>query len=146
MIAEYLHARLGVRIVRGLELEPSDAELLEELVQRANEIAQREPVIGDNALDLMELGEVRRVQGLVAEHSVNTEIFHRPELALQTKIDSLVVLSFSGENKNTEILFFFLRRLYLLHKRVQHTRAGSCRVSAQQILLRLLQLPIVPVA
>lgn len=102
MVAEYLHARLGVRIVRGLELEPGDAELLEELVQRANEIAQREPVIGDNALDLMELGEVRRVQGLVAEHSVNTEIFHRPELVLQTKIDSLAVLSFSGENKNIQ--------------------------------------------
>lgn len=61
MIAEYLHTRLGVRIIRRLELQLSDSKLLKEFVQSTDEIAQGETVIGDYALDLMKFSEMRRV-------------------------------------------------------------------------------------
>ena len=82
VVGEDLHARFGVGVVGGLELEVLDAELLEECVQRAHEVGQREPEVCDHPLDLMELGQVRRVQRLVAEHTVDREVLYGLEWLL----------------------------------------------------------------
>lgn len=55
----------------------------EELAEGAHEVAQGEPPVGHDALDLVELGQVRGVQALVAEHAVDGEIFHGGELLLR---------------------------------------------------------------
>lgn len=57
---------------------PTQANLLtqlgEELPQDAHEVAQGEAVISHNALDLVELSQVRGIQGLVPEHTIDGEV------------------------------------------------------------------------
>ncbi len=52
VVAEDLHTGLGVRIVGRLEAQLFDAQLAEELVQDADQVAQRQAVVGHDALDL----------------------------------------------------------------------------------------------
>ena len=54
-------------------------ELGEERLHHADEVAERQAVVSDDALDLVELGEVRRVQALVAEDAVNRKVLDRLE-------------------------------------------------------------------
>lgn len=61
MIAEYLHTRLSVRIIRRFELKLSDSKLFKEFVQSTDKITQGETVISDDAFDLMKFSEMRRV-------------------------------------------------------------------------------------
>lgn len=49
-----------------LELDVIDADAAKELLNRADEIAEREVRADDDALDLVKLGQVRRVHRLVA--------------------------------------------------------------------------------
>ena len=56
---------------------------MEESGNDAKEVAERQVAVGNQALHLIELGEVRGVQGLVAEHAVNREVLGRLELLLQ---------------------------------------------------------------
>lgn len=51
-------------------------------MQDAHEVAQRQPVVGHHALDLVELRQVCRVQSLVPEDSVDGEILDGGELLL----------------------------------------------------------------
>lgn len=74
MVAEHLHAGLGVGVVSRFETQLSDAQLGEELPQDAHEVAQGEAVISHNALDLVELSQVRGIQGLVPEHTIDGEV------------------------------------------------------------------------
>lgn len=48
-----------------------------------HQVSQSEAVVGDHALDLVELGQVGGVQGFVPEHPVDGEILDRRELLLQ---------------------------------------------------------------
>lgn len=54
-------------------------------MQDPHEVSQREPIICDNTLYLMELCEVGGVQGLVSENAVNGEILDRTELLLRNE-------------------------------------------------------------
>lgn len=83
MEAEYLHARFGVGIVCWLELKLIDAEFLEEFVERTDQIAESEIVIGDYAFDLMKLGEMRSIERLVTEYTIDAEVPYGLEFALK---------------------------------------------------------------
>ena len=48
-VAEDLHARLGVWVVRGLEAQCGQAQAGEELVEHADEVAQGEAAVADEA-------------------------------------------------------------------------------------------------
>lgn len=80
MEAENLHARLRVGIVRGLEAQLVDAHLGEEDLHEADEPAEGEAEVGDDALDLVELGQMGGVDGLVAEDAVDGEVARRPRV------------------------------------------------------------------
>lgn len=61
-------------------------EFGEELVKDAHEISESEAVVGDHALDLMELGQMGGIQGFVSEHPVDGEILDRRELLLRKEV------------------------------------------------------------
>lgn len=74
MEAEDFQRRLGVRVVRRLETQLVHAQLFEELAQGSHQIAQGEPPVSDEALDLVELRQMSCVQRLVSEHTVDAEV------------------------------------------------------------------------
>lgn len=51
-------------------------------MQDAHEVAQRESIVGHHALDVVELGQVGGIQGLVPEHPVDGEVFDGAEFLL----------------------------------------------------------------
>lgn len=68
MVSEYLHTGFGVRVVCRFELQFVEAESFEEVVQDCDEVRQAQVLVSDDSLHLVELRQVGRVQGLVAEH------------------------------------------------------------------------------
>ena len=52
MVGEDLHGRFGVRVVRRLEAQLLDAQLLEELADDAEQVAERQISVGDETFDL----------------------------------------------------------------------------------------------
>eukprot|EP00959_Pyramimonas_sp_CCMP1952_P369350 7736452-Pyramimonas_sp.AAC.1 len=62
-----------------------DANLAEELVQGADEVPEGEPLVADDPLNLVELGQVRAVHSLVAEHAVDGEVLCRFEAVLRRR-------------------------------------------------------------
>ena len=83
MEGEDLHTWLCVGIVCWLELELGHSEFLEELVEDADEIAQGQVAVSYDSLDLMELGQMGGVQGLITEYFVDREVLGWFELFLQ---------------------------------------------------------------
>lgn len=79
MVSEDLHGGLRVRVVGGFEAQLGDADLLEEGLDGADEVPQRQVAVRHQALDLVELTQVRRIHRFVAEHTVNAEVFLRRE-------------------------------------------------------------------
>lgn len=65
-------------------------EFGEELVKDAHEISESEAVVGNHALNLVELGQMGGVQGFVSEHPVDGEILDWCELLLQGATDGQV--------------------------------------------------------
>lgn len=61
-------------------------EFGEELVKDAHEIPESEAVVGNHALDLMELGQVGGIQGFVSEHPVDGEVLDWSELLLRDEV------------------------------------------------------------
>lgn len=80
MEAENLHTRLRVRIISGLEAQLMDAHLGEEHLHEAYETAEGEAEVGDDALDLVELGQMGGVDGLIAKDAVDGEVARRPRV------------------------------------------------------------------
>ena len=58
-------------------------EFSEELVQHADQVSQRQVAVRDQPFELVELGQVRRVEVFVAEYAVDGEELGRLELLLQ---------------------------------------------------------------
>ena len=58
-------------------------EFSEELVQHADQVPQRQVAVRDQPFELVELGQVRRVEVFVAEDAVDGEELGRLELLLQ---------------------------------------------------------------
>ena len=85
MVTEYLHAGFRVGVVGRLEAQFRDAQLLEERVNDAFQIAQRQIPVGDQTFDLMELGQMRGVQRFVSEHTVDGEQFGGSEFTLKNR-------------------------------------------------------------
>ena len=69
-----LQARLRVRIVRRLETQLVDAHLRVKDLHEANQPAQRQAPVRNDAFDLVKLGQMRRVDRLVAEDAVDGEV------------------------------------------------------------------------
>lgn len=61
-------------------------EFGEELVKDAHEISESEAVVGNHALDLMELGQMGGIQGFVSEHPVDGEVLDWRELLLRKEV------------------------------------------------------------
>ena len=126
MESEDLHRRLRVsssdqpfsslRIERRLESNIGNADLGEEVVDHADQMAQIQVPIGHEQLDLMELREVRRVHRLIAEHPIDREALHR------------------------------LEALRVLRRLVQLLRAHRRRVRSQNVLHRLIPIPMIAVS
>ena len=74
MEAKDLHARFRIGIIRRLEAQIADAHFRKEDFHEADEAAQRQAVVRNDAFDLVELGEVGGVDGLVAEDAVDGEV------------------------------------------------------------------------
>ena len=72
--AKDLHAGFRVRVVSGLEAQIVDAHFREEDFHEADESAQGQAVVGNDAFDLVEFCEVRSVDALVAEDAVYGEV------------------------------------------------------------------------
>ena len=89
--------------------------LCEELVEYPHEVTKGQIIVCDHALNLVELGQVSRIQSLVPKHSIDREILDR-------------------------------RELFLLTDLVKHPGADSSGVSAKDVLLSLLELPVVLIA
>ena len=69
-----LHARFRIRVVSGLEAQIVDTHFREEDFHEADESAQCQAVVGNDAFDLVEFGEVCSVDALVAEDAVYREV------------------------------------------------------------------------
>ena len=80
MKAEDLHTRLGVRIIRRFEAEFVDTHFGEEDLHEADEAAEGEAEVGDDAFDLVELSQVGGVDGFVAEDAVDGEVARWPRV------------------------------------------------------------------
>ena len=87
-------------------------------IKRTNQIRECQPSIRDDALDLVEFRQMRRVHGLIAEHTVDAKQLCRAE--------AVVVVA-------------FLRRFATASCRefVKHVRGGRGRVRAEEELVRL---------
>ncbi len=77
MEAENLHTRLRVRVVGRLEAQPMNAHFGEKHFHEADEAAEGKAEVGDDALDLVELGQMGGVDRLVAEDAVDGEVAGR---------------------------------------------------------------------
>jgi hypothetical protein len=67
---------LCVGVVSGLVLNLVDTNLCIEFLHDAQEVTETDISICDETLDLMELRQVSGVESLVAEDTINREIFH----------------------------------------------------------------------
>ena len=74
MEAEDLHAGFRIRVVSGFEAQIVDTHFREEDFHEADEAAQGQAVIRNDAFDLVEFGEMCGVDALVAEDAVYGEV------------------------------------------------------------------------
>ena len=103
----------------GLELHVGDPDVPEELLDRPDQVGQAQVPVRDEALALVELRQVGAVHALVPEHAVDGKVARGGELP--------AVL------------------LALLAQLVQHPARHGGGVRPQDVLHRLLELPVVPV-
>ena len=75
-----LERGLSVGVIRRLEAQPMDPHLRIKDLHEANQVAEREAKVSNDALDLVELGEMRGVDGLVAEDAVDGEVARGPRV------------------------------------------------------------------
>ena len=116
MICKDFHARLRIRIECRLELEFRHAQASEEFLEEPDEVAQTQPTVDADALDLMKFRKMRLVDGLISEDTIDAEHLLGPE--------------------TTRVLC----------KAVQHPAGDRGGVRAQQVFLRFTAFPIIPVA
>lgn len=95
----------------SITLLPALTQPTEELVEHANEVTEVEVPVSHHALNLVELSKVGGIQGLIAKHPVNGEVFGGSES--------------------------------LLSELVEHAGTDGCCVRAHNVLLSLLQLPVI---
>ena len=62
-------------------------------MQHADQVTERQVAVGDESFELVELGEVRRVEILVSEDAIDREQLGRLELFLQTNTPKHCVTS-----------------------------------------------------
>ncbi len=133
--------------------------LLEELGDDADEIGKGEVVIGDKALDLMELSQVSGVESLVTVNAIDGEIFLGSEhlcvcvcvcvhsTNVNNNINNWLMDLFLGFHLLFFFSFFLLKRKkspnLLLAELVEHSGRNSGCVRAQDVLVGLLYLPVV---
>ncbi len=77
MEAVNLQARFRIGIIGRLEAKLVYPHLRKEDFHEADQAAEGEAEVGDDAFDLVELGEVGRVDGFVAEDAVDGEVAGR---------------------------------------------------------------------
>ena len=71
MKGKYLHARLCVWIIRWFKSQVAHAKFFEELSEYAQQIAKSYAHVGQNAFDLMKLGQMCGVQSFISEHFID---------------------------------------------------------------------------
>lgn len=83
MKAKDLHGGFGVGVVSWLKAQLMQSQVGEEGANNGFEVTQAQPVVSEHALHLVKLGQMRRVQRLVAEDSIDAEVALRRKLLLQ---------------------------------------------------------------
>jgi len=116
VVPENLHGRFRVGIERRFETKLGDPDFLEEGFDCPDQIPQRQVVVGNETLDLVELAKVGRVHRLVPEDAVDREV--------------------AGGLEST----------FLVGQLVQHLGRYGGGVGPQQIFHRLLPFEIIPVS
>ena len=86
MVSEQFERRFSVRIVGRFELQVVDANLAHESFDCVHQVAQANVAVGNQALTLMELSQMCRVESFIAEDTINREIFDRLELFFLGKL------------------------------------------------------------
>ena len=84
-------------------------------MEHPHKVSQSEVVVCHRTLNLVKLCQVSRIQGLIAEHSVDGEVFDGMELLLLAQL-------------------------------IEHACSDCSRVSTEDVLLCLLQLPVILIA
>jgi hypothetical protein len=74
MVAEDLHRWLRVRVVGGFEAQVRDSHVSEEVFKEALEATECEAKVCNHAFNLVELGEMRRINSFVTEDTVDGEV------------------------------------------------------------------------
>lgn len=74
MVPEYLHTWLRVRIIRRLEPQLVYTHLPKERAHEPDQVSQRQVVVRNHTLDLVELSQVSRVDGFIPEYTVDREV------------------------------------------------------------------------
>ena len=82
MEAEDFETRFRVWVVRWLILQVLDSNLREEGLHDAEQVVETDTAIDHDAFNLMELGQVSRIECLVPEDTVDGEELHWLELLL----------------------------------------------------------------
>ena len=82
MEAEDFETRLRVWVVRWLILQVLDSNLREEGLHDAEQVVETDTAINHDTFNLMELGQVSRIECLVPEDTVDGEVLHRLKLLL----------------------------------------------------------------
>lgn len=82
MVGEDFHRRFGIGVVGGLEADITDAHFGKEGIHEADKVTEGGVPVGDNTLDLVELGKMGGVNGLVPEDTIDGEILDGMELGL----------------------------------------------------------------
>lgn len=84
---ENLHGRLGVGVICRLEAQVLQTHLAEEVLEEAHQAAERKTKVGDDALNLVELGQMGSIDGLIAEDTINGEVARRSRVFGETVED-----------------------------------------------------------
>src|SRR4249920_1128479 len=74
MVAENLHAGLGVWIISWLETEFLHTQLLEKAIQHTNQVTQSEIIVSNKAFNLMKFSQVRCIHRLISKDTIDRKV------------------------------------------------------------------------
>lgn len=82
MVSEDFERRFSVWVVSGLVLKVLDTNLIEEGLHNTEQVVKSDALVNNDTFDLMELSQMRGVESLVSEHTIDGEVLHGLELFL----------------------------------------------------------------
>ena len=109
MEAENFKRWLSIGVVSWLVLQVLDANLSEESLHDSEKMMKTDALIDNDALDLMELSQMRGIEGLISEDAINGEVLHGLELFLLGLLEKHLRANSRGM-RSEDVLHGFLTR------------------------------------